>query len=73
MPPSTLDALIDHGKFYGDTVSPTIEQSHLVMRDLSSVGVSLNSITDQLEIDGVAAFAKAWQSLLDDVQKARTA
>jgi transaldolase len=43
------------------------------MRDLSSVGVSLNSITDQLEIDGVSAFAKAWQSLLDDVQKARTA
>ena len=49
------------------------QSNHQVLAKLSSSGVSLNSITDQLEIDGVAAFAKAWQALLDDVQKARTA
>jgi transaldolase len=73
MPQSTLDALIDHGIFHGDTISPAIAESHQVLAKLSATGVSLNSITDQLEIDGVAAFAKAWQALLDDVQKARTA
>jgi transaldolase len=73
MPQSTLDAVLDHGKFYGNTVTPAIEKSHLLLAALTKTGISLNSITDQLEIDGVASFAKAWQSLLDDVDKVRSA
>lgn len=73
MPQSTLDAVIDHGKFHGNTITPAIERSHIVLAQLAKMGVSLNSITDTLEVDGVAAFAKAWQALLDDVNKARSA
>jgi len=73
MPQSTLDAVIDHGKFHGNTITPAIEKSHIVMAQLRKIGVSLNSITDTLEIDGVAAFSKAWQALLDDVDKVRRA
>jgi transaldolase len=73
MPQSTLDAVIDHAKFHGNTVTPSIEKSHLVMAQLIKVGVSLNSITDVLETEGVAAFSKAWQALLDDVDKVRSA
>jgi transaldolase len=72
MPQSTLDAVIDHGKFHGNTISPAIENSHLVLAQLTKIGVSLDSITHALEVDGVAAFAKAWQSLLDDVEKVRS-
>lgn len=71
MPQSTLDAVIDHGKFHGNTITPAIESSHLALASLAKIGVSLKSITDQLEADGVASFAKAWQSLLDDVEKVR--
>jgi transaldolase len=73
MPQSTLDAVIDHAKFHGNTVTPSIEKSHVVMAQLVKVGISLNSITDTLEVEGVAAFSKAWQALLDDVEKVRRA
>jgi transaldolase len=43
------------------------------MAQLIKVGISLNSITDVLETEGVAAFSKAWQALLDDVDKVRRA
>lgn len=73
MPQSTLDAVIDHATFKGNTITPAIEASHIALASLAKTGVSLNSITDSLEKDGVASFAKAWQSLLDDVQKVRSA
>jgi len=73
MPQSTLDAVIDHGKYHGNTISPAIENSHIILAQLNKVGISLDAITHTLEVDGVAAFAKAWQSLLDDVEKVRSA
>jgi transaldolase len=73
MPQSTLDAVLDHGKFHGNTITPAIEKSHVVIAQLAKTGVSLNSITDTLEVDGVASFSKAWQALLDDVDKVRSA
>ena len=73
MPQSTLDAVIDHGKFHGNTITPAIENSHRVLAELTKNGVSLNHTTETLEIEGVAAFAKAWQALLDDVDKVRNA
>jgi len=73
MPQSTLDAVIDHGQFRGDTITPAIKESHVMISNLAKTGISLSAITNQLEIDGVASFAKAWQSLLDDVDKVRTA
>jgi len=73
MPQSTLDAVIDHGKFHGNTITPAIEKSHACLAALVTIGVLLNDITDQLERDGVASFAKAWQALLDDVDKVRSA
>ena len=73
MPQSTLDAVIDHGKFHGNTITPAIENSHITLAALLKTGVSLNHITDTLETEGVAAFAKAWQALLDDVDKVRNA
>ena len=73
MPQTTLDAVIDHGKFHGDTITPAIEKSHVVLAQLEKIGVSLDSITGTLETDGVAAFSKAWQALLDDVDVVRSA
>ncbi len=73
MPQSTLDAVLDHGKFHGNTITPAIEKSHVVMVQLAKTGVSLTSITDTLEVDGVASFSKAWQALLHDVDKVRSA
>ena len=70
MPQSTLDALIDHGNFRGDTISKAIEASRETIKLIEESGISLSKVTTDLEIDGVKKFADAWNSLLDSVSKA---
>jgi transaldolase len=70
MPQSTLDALIDHGVLRGDTVTGNYQQAVEVLKGLSAVNVSLNSVTTELEIDGVKKFAQAWQDLQTNVKAA---
>jgi transaldolase len=69
MPQSTLDALIDHGTFGGDSITPFFGESHKIIDSLQSLGISLEEITDQLERDGVRKFQEAWEALLLDVEK----
>ena len=67
MPQSTLDALLDHGTFRGDTITSAIEESRKVIAEIEAAGVSLAKVTTDLEIDGVKKFADAWGSLLESV------
>ncbi|CAB5240049.1 unannotated protein [freshwater metagenome] len=67
MPQSTLDAVIDHGVFRGNTISETYSTSREVIASLDSLGISLPAITNALEIDGVKKFAQAWEELLSSV------
>ena len=71
MPQSTLDALIDHGTVRGDTVSGTYAESVGVLNSLSTLGISLDDITQDLEVDGVKKFAQAWEELLENVKEAQ--
>lgn len=70
MPQGTLDAVIDHGTFKGNTISGTYEAARAVIAGLDAQGVSLNEVTEELEADGVKKFAQAWESLLESVEKA---
>ena len=67
MPQSTLDALLDHGTFRGDTITSAIDSSRKIISEIEAAGVSLSKITTDLEIDGVKKFADAWGSLLESV------
>ena len=69
MPQSTLDALLDHGVVKSDAITAQIESASKTLDALSALGISLDSITDALEADGVKKFEDAWISLLTDVQK----
>jgi transaldolase len=71
MPQGTLDAVIDHGVVRGDTISENYAQAVEVFNALSQLGISLNSITTELEIDGVKKFAQAWQELLTTLETAQ--
>ncbi len=73
MPQSTLDAVIDHGVVRGDTISSQYPAAVAVLQGLSSVGISLDAITSELEADGVKKFAQAWSELLDNVKVAQQA
>jgi transaldolase len=71
MPQSTLDALIDHGVVRGNTISGNYADAVTVFKGLTALGISLDQITTDLEIDGVKKFAQAWDELLDNVKAAQ--
>ena len=71
MPQSTLDALIDHGVVRGNTISAHYPDAVKVLGGLSALGISLDQITTDLEIDGVKKFAQAWDELLENVKAAQ--
>jgi transaldolase/glucose-6-phosphate isomerase len=70
VPPATLDAFLDHG-----TVALTLEADLEEARDqlarLAALGIDLDAITEQLQDDGVVAFADAFDSLLAGIAAKR--
>jgi transaldolase len=71
MPQSTLDALIDHGVVRGNTITGNYAEAVEVLKALSVLGISLDDVTTELEIDGVKKFAQAWDELLENVKAAQ--
>ena len=70
MPQATLDALIDHGLFRGNTVTGNYQSAIEVLKRLTTLGISLDQVTAELEIEGVKKFAQAWDELLTNVKAA---
>jgi transaldolase/glucose-6-phosphate isomerase len=70
VPPATLNAFRDHG-----TVAPTLEaglgEARGQLAQLAEVGVDLDAITQKLQDDGVAAFAKSFQALMASIAQKR--
>ncbi|MCI0395117.1 MAG: transaldolase [Chloroflexi bacterium] len=63
MPPQTVDAFRDHGR-----VATTLEQdvagAQLMLDNLAELGINLDEVTEQLQVEGVAAFAKSFDALM---------
>jgi len=71
MPEATLKAVEDHGRIAGDdvdTVTGTEEESQRVIDRLAALGISIDEVTDQLEVEGLDKFEKSWAELLDTVR-----
>ncbi|NJO06205.1 MAG: bifunctional transaldolase/phosoglucose isomerase [Chloroflexaceae bacterium] len=70
MPPATLRATLDHA-----TVKPTLEalipEALQQLEQLKTLGIDLDAITQQLQVDGVASFAKSFESLMDGIEGKR--
>lgn len=64
MPPSTLDALLDHGKVVPDTVEANLDDARNVMRALQDAKISLFDVTQQLQVEGVKLFSDSFAALL---------
>jgi transaldolase len=67
LPPATLQAFIDHGQV-AVTVNKDLEGSRSRLTRLAEVGVNLDSITKKLLDEGVAAFAKPFESLMHSIE-----
>lgn len=70
VPPATLDAFRDHGKV-NLTVTRDLAGVQKIFVDLKALGISMSTITQELEEEGVKAFADAFKSLLETIEERR--
>jgi transaldolase len=67
MPPKTLDAFKNHGKA-ALTLEDNIWASERVIEELHEVSINLEETTEQLQKDGVQAFADSMDNLMSDLR-----
>jgi transaldolase/glucose-6-phosphate isomerase len=70
VPPQTLEAIRDHGKAE-ITLTRDLDQAQDVIAQLEASGISMDVVTQELEDEGVAAFAEAFNSLLATIEERR--
>ncbi|MDQ1680152.1 MAG: transaldolase [Frankiaceae bacterium] len=63
MPEPTLNAVVDHGVFKGDTVTGTYDTARELLAGLEKLGISYDEVVEQLEVEGVQKFEQSWQNL----------
>ncbi len=69
MPPATLVAYKDHGH-PEVRIDRDLDQATALMQRLADAGISMDDVTKKLEVDGVASFAKSYDSLIATVTAA---
>jgi transaldolase/glucose-6-phosphate isomerase len=70
VPPQTLQATLDHGTA-ALTLEIDVDEAHNQIIQLSALGVDLNAITQKLLEEGVASFAKSFESLMGSIAQKR--
>jgi transaldolase/glucose-6-phosphate isomerase len=68
MPEATLEAFMEHGR-----VRPRVEESLAaageILTQAAAAGIDLQTVTDQLLEEGLAAFAEDFERLLVEIGK----
>ncbi|HMS02045.1 MAG TPA: transaldolase [Gemmatimonadaceae bacterium] len=72
LPPATLDAFRDHGET-ARTVDAAPEAAEAHLAALANAGIRLDAVTDQLLAEGLASFAKSFDTLLAGLAAKRAA
>jgi transaldolase len=70
VPPQTLAALLDHGRA-ALTLETGLDEARQTLADLEALGIRMDDVTEQLEREGVQAFADAFAELLAGVEARR--
>ena len=72
VPPATLAAMRDHGRA-DEHLEDDLEGARAVMDDLSSAGISIDAVCQQLVDEGVAQFSKSYDALMALIDRKRSA
>ena len=67
MPEATLNAVADHGGDGSDTITGTRQEAESVIAGLRGLGIDIDEVTEQLEVEGVDKFTASWSELLATV------
>ncbi len=64
--PATIEAFRDHGQV-ADTLEGDLDDARHVLDQLAELKIDFNGLTEQLLVDGVAAFTKSFDSLMASI------
>ena len=68
VPPKTMDAFRDHGRVQVTLgTEKTDAEATATLNKAAALGLDVRAITEQLQIDGIAAFASSFEQLIDTV------
>ena len=70
LPPATLDSFIDHGNV-AQTLTAGLDQARRQLAALADLGIDIEAVTHQLQVDGVVAFAKPFDALMKSIAQKR--
>ncbi len=70
VPPKTLDAIRDHGKAEL-TITRGLDEAQDAIAQLEAMGISMDVVTQELEDEGVKAFAEAFEELIATIDERR--
>ena len=71
LPPSTLNSFLDHGTAL-ETLPVGMDEARRRLRQLDELGLELKPISDQLQVEGVDAFARSFDSLMEGIAQKKT-
>ena len=72
MPAATLEAVADHGGDAHDTVTGTQAASAALLDRLVALGIDVDDVAEQLELEGLEKFEASWDELLAKVSEGLT-
>jgi transaldolase/glucose-6-phosphate isomerase len=70
LPPSTLQAFLDHGKV-ALTLRRGVREAHRVLDGIEGLGIGMNEIADELQREGVLAFESSFDALMGSIRSKR--
>lgn len=70
VPPQTLTAFLEHGEVR-KSIDIDLDEARQVFSDLAALQISIDEVTNQLEEEGVKAFADAFTALLKTIEDRR--
>jgi transaldolase len=72
MPLDTIEAFLDHGRL-ARTLDAGMDDARDALRRIEAQGISMRTVTDELITEGVAAFAKSFDELIETIESQREA
>ena len=63
LPTDTIEHFLDHGQVK-DTLNEGVAEAEQTLSDLKKVGIDLDAVTEQLQVDGVKAFQDSFDQLI---------
>ncbi len=69
LPEETIEAIKDHGKIIPNTILKNVIEADEVLKNLSVVGIDMNTIYNQLIREGIEKFVVAYDKLISAIKE----